>query len=152
RVSMIHTFDSDLRVNLIGPGGATTRLLINRRGGAGINFTSTTLDDASSVAVASGTAPFAGTYKPEEALSAFNGQSAAGTWTLTVQDVESGDVGQITAWSVTFTTLQPNVAPTARAAADQTVVRGSPDGANVTLDGTASSDADGTIVTYEWIE
>src|SRR5439155_20354547 len=103
RVSMIHTFDSDLRVNLIGPGGASTRLLINRRGGAGINFTSTTLDDASSVAVASGTAPFAGTYKPEEALSAFNGLSAAGTWTLTVQDMESGDVGQITAWSVTFT-------------------------------------------------
>lgn len=44
-----------------------------------------------------------------------------------------------------------NIAPTANAGADQTVVDSLGDGVeNVTLDGSASSDSDGSIASYEW--
>lgn len=47
----------------------------------------------------------------------------------------------------------PNVAPTADAGADQEADDGDNSGAeSVTLDGTGSSDSDGTIVSYEWYE
>lgn len=151
RFSIVHTFDSDLQISLTSPGGMIV-LLVNRRGGGGDNFTNTTLDDNSSIAIASGVMPFNATFKPEQPLSGFIGPSAEGTWTLTVQDFAAGDVGQLTAWSLSFTAIPPNVAPTAAAGSDQTVVRTSSAGANVTLDGTGSGDSDGSIATYEWFE
>lgn len=46
-----------------------------------------------------------------------------------------------------------NQAPVANAGSDQTVIDGNGDGSeNVTLSGSASSDADGTIVSYAWSE
>jgi hypothetical protein len=46
-----------------------------------------------------------------------------------------------------------NLPPTARAGADQTVIDTDGDGREpVTLDGSASTDPDGTIVSYEWRE
>jgi subtilisin-like proprotein convertase family protein len=46
--------------------------------------------------------PFAGTYSPEQALSAFNGHSTTGTWTLEVSDDESADVGTLLGFSLVF--------------------------------------------------
>ncbi len=48
--------------------------------------------------------------------------------------------------SVTITVNPPNQAPTADAGANQTVASG----ATVTLDGTGSSDPDGSIASYQW--
>src|SRR5262249_59770409 len=44
RLSLTHTYDSDLVIQLIGPGGQVSTLA-NRRGGSGDNFTNTTPDD-----------------------------------------------------------------------------------------------------------
>jgi serine protease len=50
-------------------------------------------------------------------------------------------------------TPQPNVPPVANAGPDQTVaVKGKAVASTVTLDGSGSSDQDGTIVSYEWLE
>lgn len=49
-----------------------------------------------------------------------------------------------------FQDVLPNTAPNASAGADQTVECASHDGARVTLDGSASSDADGDSLSYEW--
>ncbi len=43
-------------------------------------------------------------------------------------------------------------APVADAGADQTITAPTPDGTTATLDGTGSTDADGTIVSYAWSE
>lgn len=99
RIAIEHAFDSDLIVSLISPNGTTIRL-VERRGGGAHNFQDTVFDDAAATPIASGQAPFIGSYRPEEALSVFLNKRSAGAWTLKVQDVEAQDVGQITSWSL----------------------------------------------------
>ncbi len=94
KVNVNHTFDGDLTLSLIGPDG-TTVLLSNRRGSSGDNFTNTVFDDQATTPIASGTAPFTGSFKPDALLSAFNGKAPAGTWTLKAVDSASTDVGTI---------------------------------------------------------
>ncbi|HKQ16700.1 MAG TPA: autotransporter domain-containing protein [Steroidobacteraceae bacterium] len=70
---------------------------------------------------------------------------------LTVTD-DSGDVEIGSAFDDVLITVTAAVPPTANAGTTRTVAdsNGQP-GESVTLDGSASTDADGTIVTYEWI-
>ena len=75
--------------------------LFNRRGGSGNNLTNTRFDDEAGTAIASGAAPFSGTYRPDGLLSAFDGQSTMGTWTLRVTDSFRLDTGRLTGWSIT---------------------------------------------------
>lgn len=102
RVNITHTWDGDLRLQLRSPNG-TIRTLVNRRGGAGDNFQNTVFDDEASSPVTSGNAPFAGSYRPEQALSGFDGMNARGTWQLLVLDGDFGDIGTLNSWSLTFT-------------------------------------------------
>jgi subtilisin family serine protease len=100
--SIVHTYDSDLVISLRAPNG-TTRTLVNRRGGAGDNFTGTVLDDEAATAVTSAAAPFSGRFRPEQALTAFDGLSTKGTWTLVVRDAARSDTGRVTAFTLGFT-------------------------------------------------
>jgi subtilisin-like proprotein convertase family protein len=99
RLSLTHTYDGDLTLSVVSPGG-TEVVLAARRGGSGDNYTNTVFDDAAAVSIASGTAPFTGTFRPDGLLSSLNGQNANGTWTLKVQDSASPDTGSLTSWSV----------------------------------------------------
>ncbi len=98
--SITHTFDGDLVISLTGPD-STTVTLSNRRGSSGDNFTNTVFDDEAATAISTGAAPFNGSFRPEAPLSAFDGKSANGTWTLKVVDVASDDTGTINAWGLT---------------------------------------------------
>ncbi len=104
RINITHTFVGDLVVSLVSPAG-TTIPLINRRGGSGLNFTNTVLDDEAATSIttiASGGAPFTGSFRPESPLSAVDGQNPNGTWQLRVRDAASLDVGVLVNWSITF--------------------------------------------------
>jgi len=96
-----HTWDSDLVITLRAPNGSTITL-VNRRGGSGDNFNNTVIDDEASLHVSQGGAPFNGSFRGEQALSAFDGLNAQGTWRLTVQDKARGDTGTLTSWSLTI--------------------------------------------------
>ena len=98
-----HTFDQDLKITLISPTG-TQMLLVNRVGGAGQDFSGTTLDDSASTLIDQGNAPFSGTFRPDTPLGKVNGQSPNGTWTLNVADVAADDTGTLNSWSLHFIT------------------------------------------------
>ncbi len=93
-----HTFDGDLVIALTSPAG-TTVTLANRNGGGGDNFTNTVFDDEAATSLASGAAPFTGSFMPFQPLSAFDGQAIAGTWTLRVTDVAGDDAGTLSSWN-----------------------------------------------------
>ena len=102
RVNLTHTFDSDLQISLIGPNNVEVRLFSNR-GGSGQNLTATLFDDEATQAISTGTAPFSGSYRPEQALSLFDGLSAAGLWTIKIVDTLSLNSGSLNSWSIDYT-------------------------------------------------
>ncbi|MFO0909702.1 MAG: proprotein convertase P-domain-containing protein [Isosphaeraceae bacterium] len=102
-VNITHTWDSDVRLVLRSPTGVLVTL-VDGRGGSGDNFTNTTFDDQATTSIAAGSAPFTGSFTPEQPLSAFNGIVPNGTWTLLAYDSVSSDVGVIQNWSLTITT------------------------------------------------
>src|SRR5439155_10919346 len=98
-LNISHTFDNDLYIHLTGPDG-TDVMLVYRRGLSGDNFTKTILDDTATKFIGDGSAPFTGSFRPEEPLSAFAGKNARGTWQLWVEDQQKGDSGKINSWSL----------------------------------------------------
>ncbi len=108
-VGIDHTRVGDLRVTLIGPGGAPAVVVMDRPGGSlntGNNFCNTVLDDEgvnSIQAIAPTTNPYSATFVPANPLSAFDGINADGTWTLRVEDVYTLETGTVRSWSLVMT-------------------------------------------------
>src|SRR5262249_1027307 len=92
QVHLTHTNDSNLYIHLRGPDG-TDVVLTNRRGGSGNNYWVTVFDDEAATPVSTGQAPFTGSFRPDGALSAFDGKNARGTWQLWVEDRAAGNTG-----------------------------------------------------------
>ncbi len=103
--SLTHTFDGDLVISLIGPGGSPSVILSDNRGSSGDNFTSTRFDDEAATAIAAGAAPFTGSFRPDQPLTAFDGLDASGTWTLRIQDQAGGDTGTLNSWGMDIASL-----------------------------------------------
>lgn len=97
RLVIRHTWTGDLSLVLRHPDG-TAVTLVHRRGGSGDHFSGTVFDDAAAVSIGSGSAPFAGTFRPETPLSILTGKPAAGEWRLEIKDNASGDTGYLDAW------------------------------------------------------
>lgn len=129
-VNIVHTYDEDITIWLQCPNGSTIELSSDN-GGTGDNYTNTTFVPTGSPSITTGTAPFTGTYTPEDPFSLLNSCSVNGTWVLQVYDLATGDVGTLQDWSITFnnyvpvtyawspttnmtnsTTLTPTVSPT----------------------------------------
>jgi subtilisin-like proprotein convertase family protein len=102
-LNISHQYDADLRVWLVSPTG-TQVLLFANVGSFHQNFTDTTFDDDATADITQGVAPYTGTFRPQEPLSAFNGENAQGTWTLLVLDDASGFSGVLNSWSITVKT------------------------------------------------
>jgi len=99
--SISHSYDADLEVDLVTPGGQLR--MFADVGGSGDNFTSTVLDDDAGTTIGSGTAPFTGSYQPIASLDAcIDGTDPSGTWTLMVWDDAAGDTGTINSFSMSF--------------------------------------------------
>ncbi|WP_372895415.1 LamG-like jellyroll fold domain-containing protein [Stieleria sp.] len=98
-----HTFDADLDVFLIAPDGTRVELFSDV-GAGNPNFTNTILDDAASVSINAGTAPFTGTFSPEGSLADFNGRTPNGVWQLEITDDSNSDAGSLIDWELFLTT------------------------------------------------
>lgn len=103
-ILLSHTYRSDLRITLTSPAGTTVAIMTNV-GGSGDNLNDL-FDDAAATNIsghngtstdsATGAPPYSHSAKPTAALSAFNGQNALGTWTLTICDSAGADTGTFT--------------------------------------------------------
>ncbi|MCH7785400.1 MAG: proprotein convertase P-domain-containing protein, partial [Bacteroidetes bacterium] len=102
-----HTWVGDLIVTLESPAG-TVITLIDQMGvpasafGCSENDLIITLDDEAATPIedeCSGS-PITGSFIPEEALSAFDGEDASGPWILGISDNAAGDLGTLDMWCV----------------------------------------------------
>jgi len=115
-----HTWNADLQFTIESPSGTIVTLSTNNGSSADDVFNGTVWDDQASPG---GQVPYVTTaglvtdnpyvsgvpaspLAPEEALSAFIGEIPNGTWTITVVDTSSGDVGTLNAWGLQISTLQ----------------------------------------------
>jgi len=103
KLKINHTSDSQLSAFLSGPDGTQVQLFATTDGLSGANFTNTTFDDSATTAIHSGSAPFSGTYRPDQLLSAFNGKTANGAWVLEVIDNTQNITGTLISWSLSIT-------------------------------------------------
>ncbi|MDO9374920.1 MAG: zinc-dependent metalloprotease family protein [Ferruginibacter sp.] len=100
-----HTFLSDLRITLRSPAG-TEVVLFDQICSGTEDFNLTLDDEATNLSIPC--PPIGGVVvRPQSPLSAFDGESTAGTWTLTVEDNEDLDGGSLTAWSLCFLRATP---------------------------------------------
>lgn len=104
-----HANVHDLVLKLTSPQG-TTVTLVDRPGDStntGSNFCNMALDDdqfnPSIQSIASGGAPYPGTFAPANPLAAFIGEDPYGTWTLNVSDHAANNTGMVNAFSLTIT-------------------------------------------------
>lgn len=93
-----HTWINDLTIAVKSPANTTVNLF-NQICYNEDNF-SVSFDDASALTTLPCPPVDGLTYKPVGLLSGFNGQSAAGTWTLSVIDGANQDGGSLTNWAL----------------------------------------------------
>jgi len=106
-LNITHSRDSNLQAFLFGPDGTEVTLFLNI-GGSNANFSNTTLSGTATNSIASGSAPFNGTFAPSVgSLTVFNGKIGSavnGKWTLKVADTVTNRTGTFNSWSITVTT------------------------------------------------
>ena len=103
--NLTHTWISDIRLYIRKSGVGS--LLVDHVGGSGDNFINTILDDSASIPLASGIAPFTGTYRPSNPLLPFNGVITDGAWKIAMTDTATGDTGVLTGWCLILTFTCP---------------------------------------------
>src|SRR6185436_10112158 len=118
--NLTHTWTRDIDVLLVGPGGQKVMICSDAGNGGANNSTFTLSDSAASALTRSSLV--SGTYRPGDyetgdvlpapapagpyatVLSAFNGQTPNGVWSLYVFDDGPGDLGSFAGgWSLTLT-------------------------------------------------
>jgi uncharacterized repeat protein (TIGR01451 family) len=101
-VLLSHSYRSDLQITLTSPTNTTVQVMTNVGGGA--NNLSVLFDDEATSAVSGHTAndstaavpPYQRTFRPTTVLNAFDGENAAGIWTMVICDNVAQDTGTYT--------------------------------------------------------
>jgi subtilisin-like proprotein convertase family protein len=114
QINLTYPNDPDLSATLYYDMGGPSQVAVPLFSGVGngvnkANFTNTIFDDNALTPIQSGSAPFFGTFNPQMPLAGFAGVSAKGTWTLVIQNSQtgSGATGTLLSWSLSFQKLLP---------------------------------------------
>jgi subtilisin-like proprotein convertase family protein len=102
-IDIDHNETQVLTVDLVSPIG-TRITLFDSVGGTGDDFDNTVFDDEADVGIGDGTAPFTGSFRPQEALGAFDGESPNGAWRLEITDSFGTGENTLNNWSISFLT------------------------------------------------
>ncbi len=116
-LDITHTWVGDLITTITSPAG-TSVIIVDRIGGTGTGVGCSgddilaTLDDAATSPIegvcGSGVPSIDGTFSPNNPLSAFNGESTLGDWTITISDNAGGDTGTLNSWGLTYSYANTN--------------------------------------------
>ncbi len=98
-LDITHSYDGDVEIYLIAPDGTEIELCVGH-GGSGNNFVGTIFDDEATVSIAEGSAPFTGSFRPDEQLAIFDGESIMGNWVLHIYDNALNDQGTLHNWCI----------------------------------------------------
>lgn len=112
-----HTVNDNLDISIEDPDG-TSVLLSSDNGGTLDDYGTSCADgdrtifnDSAVTSITSASAPFRGTFRPEQPLSAFRGKFGSdvnGTWHLRIADDTAGGLGTLHCWSIlVFPTVCP---------------------------------------------
>ena len=111
QLNLTYPNDPDLTATLYYDMSGTSQVEVPLFSGVGngintANFTNTIFDDKAGTPIQSGSAPFFGTFNPQQSLAtAFAGLNAQGTWTLVINNATSGSGGRrlrFNGWSLSF--------------------------------------------------
>lgn len=126
-VFLTHTYRSDLRITLQSPAGTTVAIMTNTAG-SGDNLNDLFDDEAATLISAhNGTVtdpvtpvppPYSHSFRPTGLLSAFDGQNAAGTWTMIICDSVAQDVGNFSRADLYITSTSLSVVKTSSVISD----------------------------------
>lgn len=106
-INITHTYDADLDIWLVAPDSTFVELSTGN-GGSGNNYSSTNFYDTVPNFIENGSAPFAGSYRPEGLLNIVNNtQNPNGVWKLYIRDTYPTDVGSLLNWNITFQNNPP---------------------------------------------
>jgi subtilisin-like proprotein convertase family protein len=106
-INVQHTWVNDMTISLISPSGTEVQLVNRPCASAALNDVIATFDDSGVALTCANNPAVSGTIKPSQLLSAFNGQTANGVWTLRVFDAFNGDGGAINGWSLNICKTEP---------------------------------------------
>ena len=106
-LNLNHQRDGDLTIELVAPNGQAA-ILYSNPGDLGQNFVNTTFSDSAAQSILAGTAPYTGSFRPFNPLSALNGSSVNGTYTLVIDDGVSNNTGTLLGWSITVESTLPS--------------------------------------------
>jgi subtilisin-like proprotein convertase family protein len=146
QTTIAHTFAADLDVILISPAGTQVTLTADNAEGHNNVFRGTLWDDDAGDSNPPGPVTD-NTFQnnavesplvPEEAMGAFAGENPNGTWTLRVQDDNSGDTGTLERWSLAVATcseVPPSVTATAAQGVPLELVDNAPNSSALALGG-----------------
>ena len=127
-VLLAHTYRSDLRITL--SHGATTVAVMTNVAGSGDNLNDR-FDDEATANISTHNAtvtdpvtpappPYSHSFQPTSPLSAFDGQDAAGTWTMVVCDSVAADTGIFTRADLFITSTSMTVTKISSVVSDGT--------------------------------
>ncbi|MGD0651032.1 MAG: Ig-like domain-containing protein [Verrucomicrobiia bacterium] len=156
-VRLNHTYDGDLTIAIQHPD-STEVVLAEGRGGSGDNFGTgtcgagevrTTFDDEAANPISAGSAPFAGSFRPEGVLTNLDSKPVNGTWRLRVTDSYLLDTGTLYCWGLRIISHQQqyvcSVFNNAPVASNQTITISVNTATNLVLTG---SDPDGDPISF----
>ncbi|MEN6423974.1 MAG: proprotein convertase P-domain-containing protein [Phycisphaerales bacterium] len=109
-LSIRHTAAFDLQLFLLGPSDAMVTLNTSDPFEGyyeGADYIATTFDDEADAEIADARPPFAGSFRPRDSLTAFDGQDAHGDWRLLVYDAYFVNTGCLDSFVLRITVSLP---------------------------------------------
>ena len=103
-LDILHTSVGDLSIRLTDPDLVDLVDLVVSEGGTGDNFTDTVFDDSAATSIVGASAPFTGTFRPEELFAELFPGAINGQWALMIQN---GEGGELLGASITITYNAP---------------------------------------------